>query len=112
MVRTLGGSLQNWGYTESVLIDGDKLICTPGGKSTIVALNPSNGEVIWKSTIPKADAAGYASAIVAEIAGLRQYIQFVRGGVVSVKASDGGFLWRYDAPGKRHRELLEPDLSR
>jgi outer membrane protein assembly factor BamB len=97
-VKDLGGSIQKWGYTESVLIDGDKLICTPGGKNTLVALNPARGEVIWKAAVPKADAAQYSSPIVAEIAGQRQYIQFVKGGVVSVGASDGAFLWRYDAP--------------
>jgi outer membrane protein assembly factor BamB len=90
--------VQSWGYTESVLIDGDKLICTPGGKNTIVALNPNTGEVIWKASVPKADGAGYSSVIAADIAGQHQYIQFVRGGVVSVGASDGAYLWRYDAP--------------
>ena len=98
MVKDLGGSVQSWGYTESVLIDGDKLICTPGKKNTIVALNPSNGEVIWKSAVPKEDPAMYSSVIVADIGGKRQYIQFVRGGVISVDAADGAFLWRYDAP--------------
>ena len=97
-VKDFGGSVPGWGYTESVLIDGDKLICTPGGKNTIVALKPATGEVIWKAAVPKSDGAHYASAIVAEIAGQRQYIQFVKGGVVSVGASDGAFLWRYDHP--------------
>jgi outer membrane protein assembly factor BamB len=100
-VSDLGGSIQKWGYTESVLIDGDKLICTPGGKNTLAVLNPANGEVIWKAEVPKADAAQYSSPIVAEIAGQRQYIQFVKGGVVAVAASDGAFLWRYDAPANR-----------
>jgi len=98
LVKELGGSVQNWGYTESVLIDGDKLLCTPGRKNTIVALNPSNGDVIWKSAVPKADPAMYSSIIVGEIGGKRQYIQFVRGGVIAVDAADGSYLWRYDAP--------------
>jgi outer membrane protein assembly factor BamB len=98
LVKDFGGSIQSWGYTESVLIDGDKLICTPGGKNTLVALNPSNGDVIWKAAVPKADAAQYSSVVAADIAGERQYLQFVRGGVVSVRASDGAYLWRYDAP--------------
>jgi len=97
-LKDLGGEMPHWGYTESVLIDGDKLICTPGRKNTLVALNPATGEVIWKSTVPKADAAQYSSPIVADIGGQRQYIQFVRGGVISVSASDGSFLWRYNAP--------------
>jgi outer membrane protein assembly factor BamB len=98
LVKDLGGRVQQWGYTESVLIDGDKLICTPGGKNTIVALNPNTGEVIWKSLVPKGDGAAYASAIAADIAGQHQYIQFVRGGIVGVGASDGAYLWRYNAP--------------
>ncbi len=97
-VKDFGGSVPSWGYTESPLIDGDKLICTPGGKNTIVALEKATGKVIWKSAVPKGDGAQYSSAITVESAGQKQYIQFVRGGVVSVGASDGEFLWRYDTP--------------
>jgi outer membrane protein assembly factor BamB len=96
--KDLGGRVQSWGYTETVLIDKDKLICTPGGKNTIVALKPASGEVIWRSSIPKADAAQYSSVVAAEIAGRRQYVQFVRGGIVGIDAADGTFLWRYNAP--------------
>src|SRR5207244_125363 len=56
------------------------------------------GEVIWKAQVPKKDGAGFASAIAADVHGVRQYIQFMGGGVVSVAAKDGTFLWRYDAP--------------
>lgn len=97
-VKDFGGSVPGWGYTESPLIDGDKLICTPGGKNTLVALDKNTGKVIWKAAVPKADGAHYASAILVESSGQKQYVQFVRGGVVAVGASDGAFLWRYDAP--------------
>lgn len=97
-VKDFGGKIPGWGYTESPLIDGDKVICTPGGKNTLVALDKNTGKVIWKAAVPKADGAHYASAIVVESAGQKQYVQFVRGGVVAVGASDGAFLWRYDAP--------------
>jgi outer membrane protein assembly factor BamB len=37
-----------WGVAESVLIDGEKVICTPGGKdATVVALKKTTGETIW-----------------------------------------------------------------
>ncbi|MCE9565671.1 MAG: PQQ-like beta-propeller repeat protein [Planctomycetes bacterium] len=97
-VKDFGGGVPGWGFCESPLIDGDKLICTPGGKNAIVALNKNTGEVIWKSTLPKNEGAQYSSAIAVEIGGQRQYIQFMKGGVVSVGASDGAFLWRYDHP--------------
>src|SRR5262249_24662577 len=46
-----GKMMSGWGYTESPLVDGDKLICTPGGDSgTLAALNKNTGKVIWRST--------------------------------------------------------------
>jgi outer membrane protein assembly factor BamB len=97
-VKDFGGSVPGWGYTESPLVDGDHVICTPGGKNTLVALDAATGKVVWKAAVPKADGAHYSSAIAVESGGQKQYVQFVKGGVVSVGASDGAFLWRYDAP--------------
>jgi outer membrane protein assembly factor BamB len=86
-----------WAYSESVLIDGDKLICTPGGKTaTLVALKKKDGDVIWKCTVPEGDQAGYASAIAVDVGGSRQYVQFLAKGLVGVDAGTGKFLWRYD----------------
>lgn len=83
-----------WGISESVLIDGDKLICTPGGKKgTIVALNKNNGEVIWTSMIPGEPQAAYCSAIAINVGGVRQYVTFTSSSVVGVRANDGEPLW-------------------
>ncbi|HEV3145058.1 MAG TPA: PQQ-binding-like beta-propeller repeat protein [Gemmataceae bacterium] len=93
------GQVGGWQYSESPLIDGDKLIATPGGsEAALVALNKKTGEVIWKAKVPGVERAEYSSVIVAEIGGKRQYIQFMGGGVVAVAADDGRFLWRYDSP--------------
>ncbi len=97
-----GGKPGIWAYSESPLIDGDKLICTPGGdKATLVALNKDTGAVIWQSAVPGGDAAGYASAIVVEAGGVRQYVQFLQNGVVGVDAQSGKFLWRYGQTAKK-----------
>jgi outer membrane protein assembly factor BamB len=64
----------------------------------MVALNKNSGEVIWRSQSPGGDGAQYASAIVATVGGVRQYIQFLTGGVAGVAAQNGRFLWRYDRP--------------
>lgn len=86
-----------WAYAESPLVDGNKLVCTPGGKeATIVALNKKNGDVIWKSAVPGGDEAAYASIKIARVDGTKQYVQFLGGGVVGVNAKTGEFLWRYD----------------
>lgn len=94
--KEFGGTPGTWGYAESPLIDGDTLVITPGGaEATIVALKKADGSVLWKSAIPGGDKAGYSSAIAANAAGRRQYIQFLDKGVVGVDAKTGAFLWRY-----------------
>lgn len=92
-----GGKPGKWAYSESPLVDGDALVVTPGGSSaTLVALNKSSGEVIWKSVIPGGDQAAYASIVIGQAGGVKQYVQFVEKGVVGVDAKTGKFLWRYD----------------
>ena len=92
-----GGMPGTWAYAESPLVDGDTLVVSPGGKeATMVALNKKDGEVIWKSPVPEGDAAGYASVIIVEAAGVKQYVQFLGKGLVGVDAETGKFLWRYD----------------
>jgi outer membrane protein assembly factor BamB len=92
-----GGAPGSWAYAESPLIDGDTLVCTPGGKeATLVALNKKTGEVIWKSAISEGDEAGYASPIIVNDEGVKQYVQFMQKGLVGIDAKSGKFLWRYD----------------
>ena len=93
-----GRMMSGWDYSESPLVDGDKLICTPGADTAaIVALNKKNGDVIWKSAIPKCGGAGYASVVIANVGGIKQYITLLgkSKGVVGVDANTGKFLWNY-----------------
>jgi outer membrane protein assembly factor BamB len=86
-----------WGFSESVLIDGERLICTPGApEATLIALDKHTARTLWASKINAR--ASYASMIKATIDGVEQYVQFTADGVVGVDARDGTFLWRYDAP--------------
>ncbi|MGO8699544.1 MAG: PQQ-binding-like beta-propeller repeat protein [Limisphaerales bacterium] len=98
-----GGSLPTWSYRESPLIDGDKVICTPGGENaTLVALDKLTGKAIWKSQVPGSPKAAYASAIAIDFDGQREYVQFTFNALLGVAASDGKFLWRYDRPANSH----------
>jgi outer membrane protein assembly factor BamB len=99
LVNDFVGEVGSWHYSESVLIDGGRLVCTPGGKdATLIALDKQNGDTVWKAALPDDTQAEYSSIIVADVAGQKQYIQFLIGGVVGVKAEDGSFLWRYAHP--------------
>ena len=99
-MQEFGGSIPNWGYSESVLVDGDQLVCTPGGvQGAMLALNKSTGEKIWQST-EFTDSAQYASPIVAVHNDVRQYIQITQHSVVSIRADNGHVLWRAEWPGR------------
>ena len=97
-----GKMMSGWGYCESPLVDGNNLICTPGGpKAALVSLNKKTGKLNWASTVPSignqgGDGAGYASIVVSEACGVRQYVQLTGRGVVGVAAKDGKFLWGYN----------------
>jgi len=85
-----------WGYSESVLIDGDKLVCTPGGESaTIVALNKKTGELIWKTSSPGDRGAAHASIVISEVGSTRVYVNTTASGALGVRAEDGKLLWTY-----------------
>jgi outer membrane protein assembly factor BamB len=87
-----------WGYCWSPLVDGDKLILTPGGsKGLFAALDKKTGKPLWRSA-GVAEPATYASPIVATIGGTRQYITQTQKGVVGVSAADGSLLWKHDRP--------------
>src|SRR5688572_12831039 len=75
LVKEFGGVVQRWGYSESPLVDGDKVICTPGGsKGTLLALDKNSGKVLWQSK-ELTDPAQYSTPIIATIGGVRQYGQ-------------------------------------
>jgi outer membrane protein assembly factor BamB len=103
LAADFGGPVPTWSFRESPLVDGNKVIVTPGGENaTIVALDKATGRTLWNSQVPDSPQAAYASAIAFDFAGQRQYVQFTAKGLVGVAASDGKFLWRYDRAANSH----------
>lgn len=94
LVKDFGGTPPTWGYSESVLMDGDQVVATPGGpKGTLVAVNKNTGEVIWQSAA-LTDPAGYSSVVPAEIGGVHQYVQLTPDSVAGFSPKDGSVLWK------------------
>jgi len=92
-----GGKPGTWAYSESPLVDGEQVICSPGGpEASIVALNRKDGAVIWKCAVPGAGGAVYTSPILIQAGGVKQYVQTLEKTMVSVEASTGTVLWHYD----------------
>jgi outer membrane protein assembly factor BamB len=101
--KEFGGRMMSvWKFSESPLVDGDHVVCTPGGPTaTVVALQKKTGDVVWRCAVPELgrrgkDGAAYSSMIVADIDGVRQYVQVLGRGAVGVAADDGRFLWGYN----------------
>jgi len=103
-----GKMMSGWGFSESPLIDGNRVICTPGGpEAMVVALDKVTGEDIWACPMPSGgdaqgvngkdlqDGAGYSSPIVSEGGGVKQYVQLVGKGLIGISAEDGKLLWTY-----------------
>ena len=97
-MKELGGKVPGWGYTESVLVDGNQVLCTPGGsKGAVAALDKMTGKVLWQST-EFTDAAHYSSIVPARINNTAQYVQRTEKSVVGLAAKDGKLLWKTDFP--------------
>ncbi len=98
-VTDFGGKVPAWGYNDSPLVDGDKLICAPcGGKAAVVALKLKDGEVVWKTDAGTiGDGAGYSSPLKATFNKVPMYVVLLgdKAGVVGVSAETGKVLWQY-----------------
>lgn len=115
LAKEFGGKMMSvWKFSESPIVDGDRVVCTPGGPDALmVALNKKTGELIWKCPSPKlgdagGEGAGYSSIVPAEIEGVRQYIQLYGRGLVSIEAATGKFLWGYNRVANKVANITSP----
>jgi outer membrane protein assembly factor BamB len=97
--KDLGGEMMSmWGYCESPLVDGDRLLCAPGGaQGTFAALDKKTGKVLWRSK-ELTDKATYSSLQIATINGVRQFVGLTyvddnKGGSATGLKEDGRVLW-------------------
>ncbi len=116
--RDFGGRMMSgWGYSESPLIDGNWLLCTPGANDAmIVALDKKTGDEVWRAPQPDIggrgrDGAGYSSIVISNGAGVKQYVQITGRGLIGVRAGDGKFLWGYNAVANGTANIPTPIIS-
>ena len=97
-----GRMMSGWGFSESPLVDGDRVLCTPGGDDAmVVCLDKMTGKDIWasKASIEGSagkDGAGYSSIMISNAVGIKQYVQLVGRGLIGIRAEDGRQLWSYN----------------
>jgi outer membrane protein assembly factor BamB len=111
ILRDFSGRNINWLISESPLVDGDRVIVTPGGRGAgVVALDKMTGATIWTSKELN-DEAGYSSAVIVEVGGVRAYTVFTSDAGVGVRASDGKLLWRYANAANGTANITTPLVS-
>ena len=103
MVADFGGRPSiKWGFGESVLIDGNNVICTPAGSNvTCVALNRKTGETVWQS--PGLDQRhAMCSPVLVEHGKRRIIVTQVVRHIVGLSANNGEILWKFEMLQDRH----------
>lgn len=101
-VADFAANIPQWGFSESPLVDGDALVCTPGTEeAVVVAFHKVTGEMLWKSKLPEEmtssghAGAGYSSIVISHGAGVRHYVQLVGWGLMGIAPEKGEPLWGY-----------------
>jgi outer membrane protein assembly factor BamB len=101
--KDFGGNVQSWGFNDSVLVDGDKVICAPSGKQgALAALDTKTGETIWVTPLDKiGGGAGYCSPVKMQVGSTETYVCLLgkEAGIVGVSAKTGKLLWQYNGAG-------------
>ena len=94
----MDGSNITWGYTESILVEGDKLFCTPGGKTNnVMALNRMTGETIW-SCIGLGELSAYCTPLLINLPARQLLVTHTASHVLGIDASNGKLLWNSEHP--------------
>lgn len=93
-----GSENLRFGFTESVVVDGEKVYFTPGGKEfNVVALNRINGDLIWKSA-GKGKLSAYCTPKLVKLAQRQILVTHTGDQIIAIDTGNGEFLWSYPHP--------------
>jgi outer membrane protein assembly factor BamB len=94
----MDGTNITWGYTESLLVDGDKVFCTPGGKTNnVMALNRMTGATIWNCS-GLSELSAYCSPLLIKLPNRQILVTHTASHVIGIDAANGKFLWSFEHP--------------
>jgi outer membrane protein assembly factor BamB len=96
LLKDYDGVNIKWGMTENLLVDDNKLYCTPGGKTAnVIALDPNTGKLIWKSN-GFGEPSAYCSPRIVKLANRKILVTHTANSIIGLDAADGKALWRFE----------------
>jgi outer membrane protein assembly factor BamB len=109
VVREFRGEVPQWGYAESPLVVGGRVLVQTGGSgAAIVALDKMTGAAQWRS---QSDRAGYSSAVLAQVGGTSEAVFFTDDRALGVDIRDGKLLWSYDRANNGTANIATPVVN-
>ncbi|WP_163711610.1 outer membrane protein assembly factor BamB family protein [Mangrovibacterium lignilyticum] len=106
-----GSENLRFGFTESIVVDGDQLYFTPGGKDfNLVAFNRISGDLIWKSS-GNGKLSAYCTPKLVQVEGRQILVTHMSDDIVAVDTRDGKVLWTYPHPNQYNIHPNTPILQ-
>ena len=100
LFKEYGGEQIEWGVTETLVIDGEKLFVTPGGKQhNVIALNRLTGNLIWTSK-GKGEKSAYCTPLLIKLPARTLLVTHTESHVIGLDAADGKLLWSEHQPNR------------
>jgi len=100
------GQVPHWGISESPLVDGGRIIVTPGGSgAAVVALDKNNGKPLWQS---QNDSAAYSSPMIYDVNGARRVVVFTADSAMGLDVANGKLEWRYERVANQIANIATP----
>ena len=96
LVGEHGGAVPKWGYSESPLVDGDRVMITPGGAEFMIGVDRKTGKKVWQSTGVDVGAQ-YVSIMRGSVGDQSYYVTASKKGLVAFDTASGKKLFSDDA---------------
>lgn len=97
-----GGRNLRWGITESVVVNGDLVYCTPGGPEyNVIALDRHSGDLIWKCS-GEGSLSAYCTPLLVDFPSGKILFTLTNSHVLAIQASDGRLLWSHPYANSRN----------
>jgi outer membrane protein assembly factor BamB len=104
VVNKYNGIMPYFGYSESILVDGDKLYFFPGGvENNIIALNRFSGEMIWTSKA-LSDSVSYCSPMIIKVADRKVLVNHTNYYIMGLDANNGELLWSHKQENVKYKQ--------